>query len=518
VPSFAFWLSFLIGFLSLSEEILWVRTVSFAYRTLPPTFTFVLVCYLLGIAAGAGIGTQICRRAQNLYGVAALVLALAALWDVTIPSFISRCMTQDDTLVGSLAFAIALTAAIKSMLFPVVHHIGSVAEGPRVGQSMSRIYFGNILGAALGPLLTGFLALDLLSVDECFGVAAVSCLLASVICVWKGRGPLPLVLASLAAAAICSLVALKWIVPGPGSFGQLAAGGTDSMTRYIANRHGVIHAALTPGGEEVFGGNVYDGIATTNVDTNPNRLDRVYLAALVRPAAAQVLFIGLSAGSWVRAMEGVPGVESIDVVEINPGYVALIQSYPQLSSLLADPRLSLHIDDGRRWLRRNPDRQFDVIVQNTTFHWRANIGNLLSAEYFAELKSHLRPRGLVAINATGSYDVLATAQSVFAQAYRYANFLYASDQPLIPDPSKLQAVTRPDGRPFRLEAAPAGSVAALLANPQLETVDDFIARHQARAAVITDDNLLTEYRDGERFGPALLRALAPPAAPEFTAN
>jgi len=55
MPSFPFWLSFLIGFLSLSEEILWVRTVSFAYHTLPPTFSFVLVCYLVGIALGAAV-------------------------------------------------------------------------------------------------------------------------------------------------------------------------------------------------------------------------------------------------------------------------------------------------------------------------------------------------------------------------------------------------------------------------------------------------------------------------------
>ena len=51
--SFAWWLALLIGFLSLSEEILWVRVAGFAYRTLPPAFSFVLMFYLLGIAMRA---------------------------------------------------------------------------------------------------------------------------------------------------------------------------------------------------------------------------------------------------------------------------------------------------------------------------------------------------------------------------------------------------------------------------------------------------------------------------------
>jgi hypothetical protein len=35
------------------------------------------------------------------------------------------------------------------------------------------------------------------------------------------------------------------------------------------------------------------------------------------------------------------------------------------------------------------------------------------------------------------------------------------------------------------------------------------------AHIITDDNLVSEYRDGRRFGPAFLRALSPPAPRQF---
>ena len=62
--SFPWWLSLAIGFLSLSEEILWVRVAGFAFQTLPFAFAFVLACYLVGIALGAAYGKRLCARAK----------------------------------------------------------------------------------------------------------------------------------------------------------------------------------------------------------------------------------------------------------------------------------------------------------------------------------------------------------------------------------------------------------------------------------------------------------------------
>jgi spermidine synthase len=512
--SFAWWLSFLIGFLSLSEEILWVRVIGFRYESVPPAFSFVLACYLVGIALGAAAGKRLCAGPGNLHAAAAMLLCVAALFDVLTPVIITHLIARPDVNLAVPALAIAMTAALKSTLFPIVHHWGSAAAGPRVGRSMSRIYFGNIIGATLGPLVTGFVALDHLSVDECFGVAAAISLLASAACVVKGARAV-LILLTLATAITCSVIAMKVMLPGPGSLGLLANGGARSLLYFAANRHGIVHVERTAQGAFVYGGNVYDGIITTNVETNPNRLDRLYVLALLHPRPKRVLFVGLSAGAWVRAMEGFPDVERIDAVEINPAYVEVIRSYGQVSGLLKDPRVHIHIDDARRWMRRNPDAHFDAIVQNTTYHWRANVGNLLSREYFTEVRGHLNPGGVFIANATGSFDVLATAQAVFAHAYRYTNFIYASDRALEPDPAALLGIRRPNGTPFTFEKAPPNSVEALLENVRLEPVADFIARHHSDATVVTDDNLVTEYRHGARFGPPALQALLPPVAAEF---
>jgi spermidine synthase len=506
--SFVWWLALLLGFLSLSEEILWVRVAGFAYRTLPPAFSFVLMFYLLGIAAGAIFGKYLCGRVKNLYAAAAVVLAVAALLDALTPVIITGYVYPSDRALAIPAVAIALMAASKSILFPIVHHLGSLASGPRVGRSVSKIYFGNIVGSTLGPLVTGFLALDYLTVDQCFGLAAVMCLLASIAAVLKAAKP-QFILVTLVAAAAASAISSSIIHPGPGSLGTLATSGPNPVTHFVANRHGIIHTVAATDGDLVYGGNVYDGMTSIDVDTNPNHLERLYMAALVMPSPKRVLFVGLSTGAWVRAMQGFPSVERIDVVEINPAYVDLIRSYGQLVPLLQDPRIHIHIDDGRRWLRRNPLTRFDLVVQNTTFFWRANAGNLLSREYFSEVKKHLGTGGVVISNTTGSFDVLASTQAVFGYAYRYSNFVYASDQPLTATLSGLWNVRRPDGHPFSRDDKREGSVAGLLVNARLEPTQEFIARRHANAQIITDDNLLSEYRDGGRFGPTFLQTLQP---------
>jgi hypothetical protein len=133
----------------------------------------------------------------------------------------------------------------------------------------------------------------------------------------------------------------------------------------------------------------------------------------------------------------------------------------------------------------------------------------LSREYFSEVKKHLDSGGVVVCNTTGSFDVLAGTQAVFGHAYRYSNFVYASDQPLTATLSHLWNVRRPDGVLFTPDDKPAGSVAAFLASARLEPTREFIARRHDDAQIITDDNLLSEYRDGERFGPTFLQSLQP---------
>ena len=65
-----------------------------------------------------------------------------------------------------LALIIFLCAGLKGVIFPIAHHLGSVAVTGQIAKSVSRVYFFNILGATLGPLITGFVLLDVLTLQQ----------------------------------------------------------------------------------------------------------------------------------------------------------------------------------------------------------------------------------------------------------------------------------------------------------------------------------------------------------------
>jgi spermidine synthase len=198
----------------------------------------------------------------------------------------------------------------------------------------------------------------------------------------------------------------------------------------VETRSGVI--AVTQDGV-VYGGGVYDGRFNTDVLNDTNGLFRPLAISSFHPRPADVLMIGLASGSWAQIVVNNPAVRHLDIVEINPGYLTLIKQYPMVSSILSNPKVQITIDDGHRWLRRNPDKNFDMIVMNTTFSWRAHATNLLSLEFLNLARRHLNPGGVLFFNTTFSRAALLTGASAFPYSLRVFNFLAVSDAPISVD-------------------------------------------------------------------------------------
>lgn len=497
----AWLLSFGAGFLSLSQEILWVRLVGFLQQGVPQAFSWVLGLYLLGIAIGAALGKRLCESGRDLPRSAAVVLAGAGALDLVLPPLLAGLAdVAGPARLGLLALLIVATAAAKAVLFPVAHHLGTVVEGGRLGRSLARVYGLNIAGATLGPLLTGFVLLDHLSLDAGFRLIGLCSLALAAAAAGLARPRL--------AAALALLVLLPAGLAVDRQAQAVAAAHAERpagarLKSLVSNRHGLLHVVDGgAAGDIVYGGNVYDGRVNTDLAVNSNRIDRAYLVATLHPAPRRLLVIGLSSGAWLRVLAAMPGVESIDVVEINPGYETLVRGVPALAPVLDDPRVRLHIDDGRRWLNRHADARFDLIVMNTTFHWRANITNLLSQQFMRLAASRMAPGGLIAFNATGSGDALATAAAVFPHAYRWSNFVYASDHDFRAgpaDPARLARLwaLRADGRPLLQPDRPADreAVERLAAQPFV-TLAQVAAQTRRPLEVIDDMAMQTEFRHG----------------------
>jgi spermidine synthase len=489
-------LAFGVGFLSLGQEILWVRLVSFMLQGMPQAFSAVLCLFLLGIAFGAIAGKRL-SNSPWMIEYTALVLLVGGGLDVLLPSVLVQIRVKDELgwLLGSL---IVVTAALKAVIFPIAHQLGSDVGGQRLGRSVSRVYCLNILGSTLGPIVTGFWLMDHAGVDT----------------LMRATGA-----AVLALALFTTLVARRrWLFSAVALFGLGGALWTAAASEddhrlvravigkppvmVIENRQGIIH--VMPGGEEgdvVLGGNVYDGRINIDLVKNGNRIDRMYLLAALHPQPRKVLVIGLSGGAWTRTLSLVPDIQRIDVVEINPGYLEVIRHYPEVNPILSDPHIQIHIDDGRRWLRRHPEARYDLIVMNTTFHWRAYSTNLLSKEFMQIVQRSLAPGGIMAFNTTGSPEALRTAMEAFPHAYRWSNFVYASDHDFRSDmprvAERLLDLRQRAGGSFLAgeDQAVAEAVGKLTTRPFIDLAKERnIAGREPE--VITDDNMITEYRHG----------------------
>jgi spermidine synthase len=100
-----------------------------------------------------------------------------------------------------------------------------------------------------------------------------------------------------------------------------------------------------------------------------------------------------------------------------------VSESPMQAPVLHNPRVEIVIDDGRRWLNRHPDKRFDLVVMNTTYHWRSQASNVLSREFLGLVKRHLKPGGVFFYNTTSSQAVIYTAAQEFQHIVRYWNFI-----------------------------------------------------------------------------------------------
>ncbi|MGK3961423.1 methyltransferase domain-containing protein [Sorangium sp. So ce118] len=508
----------LSGFIGLSYEILWVRTYSFATEGPPDAFGLFIAAYLVGLAFGAFVAGEYCRRAAPGRPQLAIVGAVMALTSsaafLVIPAT-ARLVSARGLGASwpgvppeSTLPLFAVAAAGLGAGLPLLSHFAIPADA-RAGGRLSYVVVGNIVGSALGSLATGLWLLDAISLRGLnTALATAGSALGAALVVAELTTPLSRVVLGATAAL---LLGLFWWC-SPALHDQLyerllykhefVTG--DRFAHTVEGRSGVV--SLTTSGV-VYGNGSYDG--QTNTDPLPrpddNRVLRAYLVPAFHPRPQEILMVGLGAGAWLQVLANLDEVTRITVVEIDPGYVEVMRQTPTLASALENPKVEIIIDDGRRYLGRASQR-FDVVIQNTIVYWRAHAANLLSREYLAMSRRCLEPGGILYLNATYSAAAQKTAATVFPYAMRYQNMLIASDEPFEIDHGRFERKLeqwRIDGRPVLPPGVRAAELDLLREQdwrgiPTWEGRESILRRTQAQPA-ITDDNMANEWWDLDTY-------------------
>ncbi len=509
------------GFVALAYEILWYRLYEYASGGTAQCFAQVLAFYLFGIAYGASAVRSASRNKLGNDGRRAMAAGAEVTLVAGIGAFLMGPLLGvwvSHVLIFPV-FAIFAVATLLGAAFPLLAH-ATIDPGAEVGRGVSLLYLSNIAGSTLGSFLVGFVILDYWPTRT----TSVFLLLLGV--------AIALVFAAFAGprvrkghvAAECAVCVALAMCAGPlfsNMYERLLFKTTYrpglQFAETVENRSGVIAVYRGPtefgyDAETVFGGGAYDGRFNTGLLHDSNGLFRAYAVTGMGPAPRRVLMIGLASGSWAQVIANDKDVEEFTIVEINPGYLPLIRERAEVASLLKNPKVHIAIDDGRRWLVAHPQERFDDIVMNTSFHWRANITNLLSVEFLRLAKAHLNSGGMLFYNTTFSPEALATGIAEFPYALRISSFLAVSDRPLKLDKDRWRAALssyRIDGQPVFDLSDPAQKAAMEnvlqladeLDRPQgnLESRASLAARLKG-VRLITDDNMATEWvnPDGEQ--------------------
>ena len=122
----------------------------------------------------------------------------------------------------------------------------------------------------------------------------------------------------------------------------------------------------------------------------------IHVPMLLNSGIKNVLVIGGGDGGSVREVLKHQGVESVTMVEIDEVVVrASKQFLPTLSTALNHPKLTLHIDDGIKFVKDSPDAMYDFIVVDSSDPIGPSEG-LFSKEFYCNIYRCLKPGGVLA--------------------------------------------------------------------------------------------------------------------------
>jgi spermidine synthase len=516
-------LAFASGSLVFAAEVVFTHLLSLIIGNSAYAFGLILAIFLLCLFFGAARTGWARRR----YGESALPLGLVAtglalglslpLWDKLPYLFMNtgeviRTFTAREATRALAAFMIlCVPTTLMGFTFPLLlQRVASVAHAEKWVGRLTSI---NTIGAVAGSISTGYFLLPWLGSERT--LLLVACVFA-VAGVASASWALPLarrfVYGGAAAAVVLAVVTPRWDL-------LRLTSGTNVYFENWQEPHALLFVR-----EDVHGGvttvtQEENGVLTlltngkfqgnTGWEMNAQRFFAHYPSLFLK-RYDDALVIGLGTGTTLGTLAAYPW-KRLDVVEISPSIVEAARLHFRSGNLgaLDDPRVFLHLEDGRNYLLVR-EKRYDLIGMELSSIWFAGAANLYSHEYYELVKSRLTEGGVfqqwVQLHHVYRRD-FATIVNTLRHSFRHVALFYgggqgilvASDAPLVASESRLEALERqqkmraiiPDERPL------------LDLLDDILMVDDGLDRYLADSAKLagleleamlsTDHNLYLEY-------------------------
>jgi predicted membrane-bound spermidine synthase len=530
-------------------ELVWYRMLSPLLGGSSYTFGLILAVALLGIGAGGLAYTLRGAERPATLSAFAITCALEALF-LAVPfaagdriawlALFLRSMGSVGLVGHVMAWSLVTSlvvlpaAMVSGYQFPLL--IALLGRGGRrLGQHVALAYAYNTAGAIVGSLAGGFVLLPLFGALGMWKLTVWVLLAMSAAAVFlQLRAGLSQARAVLPSAAAVLALALIYGSSGPTGFWrhtpigagrldghavkatrnrlkELARDSNASVSWEADGRESTV--ALSTRDDTAFLVNgKSDGAAITDAGT---QVMGGLLGALLHPGTVKrALVVGLGTGSTAGWLGQLPGIERVDVVELEPAilHVARVCT-PVNKNVLANPKVRMIIGDAREVLLTSRDK-YDLIFSEPSNPYRAGIASLFTLEFYRAVRERLE-RGGVFVQWLQAYEIDArsvrTVYTTLASTFPSVESWRTRDNDVVLISREAAVPLDVDAMSARIAIEPFRE--ALLAAWRAQTVADvlahFVARPSFAAAIAraegehrvnTDDLNLLEFSVARALG------------------
>lgn len=404
--------SFISGGIFLALEVVWFRFLVLFYPSQTLVFSVMLAIVLVGIGFGGFLASFWLRINHNAYSLLPSVLFLSGVMLIALYSSFDhwlQAFLEATSFMQYLFPSLYLMLPVSVLSGSIFTLIGSALHS-RVQSEFGAtglLALSNTMGAMLGAALAGFILIPELGMEKSFFLLALAYGMIALVLVDKnrltapGRGKYITCLAMFLFISSSFLFPFQLMEKTYLSFARRGVLATSPSLHLIASREGLTET-IQYMRSDMFDAPYYYRLITNNYSMSASNIAArrymklyVYLPMAMKPDAKKALLICFGVGSTAKALVDTKALESIDIVDISRDIIetsAIVFPTPQ-NNPINDPRVTLHIEDGRFFLLTTPER-FDLITSEPPPLKMAGVVNLYTQEYFQLIHDHLVDGGM----------------------------------------------------------------------------------------------------------------------------